>query len=237
MYKYMEEQKYTDGDETLKDKIKKSYKKNAEKSKKIGREVLEWVLCFVIAYVIYLNINFFIGTISGVKQVSMIPTAKENERVLIQSTTIFKKDLKHGDIITFEAPIDKLNKDDYDASNLIAEYKDYKGLNNFLYSFVGIGKVTYIKRIIGLPGDHIVISEDGNVYRNDERLVENYLNDDTTNISGVYSDLVVPEGTIFAMGDNRLQSKDSRVFGCVPISRVNGYVITRVWPLNKMGAL
>ncbi len=233
----MEEEKYTDGDETLKDKIKKSYKKNADRSKKVGKEILEWVLCFVIAYVIYLNINFFIGTISGVKQVSMIPTAKENERVLIQSTTLFKKDLKYGDIITFEAPLDKLNKDDYDPSNLIAEYNDYKGINNFLYSFVGIGKVTYIKRVIGLPGDHIVISQDGNVYRNDERLVEDYLNDDTTNISGVYSDVVVPEGTIFVMGDNRLQSKDSRVFGCIPISRVNGYVVIRVWPFNKIGTL
>ena len=101
---------------------------------------------------------------------------------------------------------------------------------------MGIGKSSYVKRVIGLPGDHIVIGDDGSVYRNAEKLDEPYLNEQVTN-KDKYNDVVVPAGTVFMMGDNRLSSKDSRFFGCVPIEKVNGYVVIRVWPLNKIGKL
>jgi signal peptidase I len=216
------------------EELEKKSNNGESKVSSIGKEILEWVFCFVIAYVLYLNINYFLGTISGVKQVSMFPTAKEGEKVLIQRTTIFKKNLKFGDIITFEAPIEKTN---YDSSDVVADYVEYKGINAFIYNFMGIGKVSYIKRVIGIAGDHIVVNEKGEVYRNDQKLDEPYLNNGTTNQSGVFVDVVVPEGTIFVMGDNRLQSMDSRIFGCIPIDKVNAYVICRVWPFNKLGSL
>lgn len=206
-----------------------------EKIKKILLEVAEWVLCFIIAYVIYLLLNYFVGTISGVKQVSMYPTAQEGEKLLIQRPTIFKKDLKHGDIITFEAPLDKSELEDVNKSDPTAIFEEYEGFNNFLYSFMDIGKVSYVKRVIGLPGDHIVITESGEVYRNDEKLDEPYLREPKTNKIGEYNDIIVPENTVYAMGDNRLQSKDCRVFGCIPYEKINGYVIIRVWPFTKWG--
>ncbi len=229
-----EEVKYLDDIETASQRFFRKNKDKVEKSKSIVREIIEWIICFIIAYILYLNINYFIGTVSGVRQVSMLPTAKEGERVLIQRNTIFKKELKYGDIITFEAPN---SNEDENSYNLVAQYENYTGINKFLYGFVGIGKLTYIKRVIGLPGDHIVITANGDVYRNNEKLEEDYLNDDTTNIIGSYCDIVVPEDTVYVMGDNRLQSKDSRVLGCIPISKINGYVIGRVWPLNKIGGL
>lgn len=210
--------------------------KKINKLGRILREIAEWILCFVIAYILYLTLNYFIGTISGVKQVSMKNTAVEGDRLIIQRPTIFKHELKHGDIITFEAPNAESSVSDESDDN-IANYVDYEGFNQFLYKFVGIGQMSYIKRVIGLPGDHIVISDTGDVYRNDEKLEEPYLKDGTTSKNGKYTDLVVPEGTVFAMGDNRLESSDCRVFGCIPISRVNGYVIARVWPFNKIGKL
>lgn|SRR5574344_183376 len=201
-------------------------------SKEIAKELLEWILCFVIAYFLYLIINFFFGTISGVKQVSMVPTTRENDRLIISRTVLFKKDLKYGQIITFEAPIEDLDIHE----NNIASYVEKTGISSFFYNFVGIGKSSYIKRVIGLPGDHIVVSDDGFVYRNGEKLDEPYLNEQQTN-KDKYNDIVVPAGTIYVMGDNRLSSKDSRFFGCIPIEKVNGYVGIRVWPLNKIGKL
>lgn len=202
-------------------------------SKAIIKEILEWVLCLVIAYVLYLIINYFVGTISGVKQVSMLPTTKENDRLIISRPTIFKRDLKYGDIVTFEAPLE----DDLEVNeNNIASYVEKTGIDSFFYNFMGIGKSSYVKRVIGLPGDHIVIGDDGFVYRNGEKLDEPYLNEQVTN-KDKYNDVVVPAGTVFMMGDNRLSSKDSRFFGCVPIEKVNGYVVIRVWPLNKIGKL
>ena len=143
-------------------------------SKAIIKEILEWVLCLVIAYVLYLIINYFVGTISGVKQVSMLPTTKENDRLIISRTTIFKRDLKYGDIVTFEAPLE----DDLEVNeNNIASYTEKTGIDSFFYNFMGIGKSSYVKRVIGLPGDHIVIGDDGSVYRNGEKLDEPYLNE------------------------------------------------------------
>lgn len=209
-----------------------------EKKKAFWGEAREWIICFVIAYLVYLILNYYFISISGVKQFSMYPTAKENEKVLIQRMKVFKHNLKYGDIVTFEAPIET---NDYEMTgneeDLIADYKEFTGLNKFFFDFMGIGKKNYIKRIIGLPGDHIEIREDGEVYRNDQKLVETYLNDGTTNQSGVYIDLTIPAGTVFVMGDNRLESRDSRYFGCIPLEKVNGLVIFRFWPLNRIGAL
>lgn len=205
--------------------------------KAVGKEALEWIICILIAYVIYLFLNFFIGSISGVKQVSMFPTAQEKDRVLIQRPTIFKKALKLGDIITFEAPIDKGYYEELDSKNVVAEYEKLNAVDNFMYSFIGIGKVSYIKRVIGVAGDHVVIQEDGSVTVNDQKLDEPYLQEQFTSQSGVYTDVVVPEGCIFVMGDNRQESKDSRYFGCIPLERLDGYVLCRIWPLNKIGKL
>lgn len=209
---------------------------------KIKKEIIEWAFCFVVAYIIYLFLNFFIGTVSGVKQISMKPTANEGEKVLIQRTILNKKEIKHGDIITFIAPSENINKlviEDkaLEGNDAIANYDSHPGIETFTFNFMGIGKRSYIKRVIGIAGDHIVINENGTVTRNDEVLDEPYLKDGTTSRNGAYINVIVPEGTVFAMGDNRLQSMDSRSFGCVPISQIDGYVISRVWPLNKIGEL
>jgi len=211
--------------------------------KKFKSEIIEWVFCFVIAYVLYLFLNYFIGTVSGVKQISMKPTANDGEKVLIQRTVFNKKALKHGDIITFVAPSLTINKMAIENGKIleeneaIANYDEHLGIESFTFNFMGIGKKSYIKRIIGLAGDHIVVKEDGKVYRNDEMISEPYLKDGTTSRNGAYIDVIVPEATIFAMGDNRLQSMDSRSFGCIPISEIDGYVLSRIWPLNKIGNL
>lgn len=208
---------------------------------KFKKEIIEWIFCFVIAYIIYLFINYFVGTISGVKQVSMKPTVNDGEKVLISRTIFNKKELKRGDIITFISP-------DYENNNVItsqvktieneeaiAKYIDRNYIDSFFYYFIGYGKRSFIKRVIGLPGDHIKIDLNGNVYINNNLLDEPYLKDVKTTITGNYTDVIVPKNSIFVMGDNRVQSMDSRSFGCIPFDKIDGYVISRVWPLDKMG--
>lgn len=197
------------------------------------KEIGEWVVAFLIAYVIYVVINFFFGTISGVKQISMYPTCKEGEKVIIQRPVLFKKELKRGMIITFEAPLQTVEKNE----DNIASFPSYKGMQQFMYDFLGIGKKSYIKRIIGLPGDRLQIAEDGTVILNGEALKEEYLNTEKRSLNGKYMDVIVPDNCVFAMGDNRGFSGDSREFGCIPVDKINGYVITRIWPLNKLGKI
>jgi signal peptidase I len=93
-------------------------------------------------------------------------------------------------------------------------------------------QVPYIKRVIGLPGDHIHIAN-GKVYANGELLAEPYLTT-TTNMGG---DWVVPADSLFVMGDNRNNSSDSRSWGFVPLHDVIGKAEVVYWPPQKWGLL
>lgn len=199
-------------------------------NKKIKKEIGEWLICFVIAYVIYLILNYFVGTISGIKQASMYPTAKEGEKVVISRRILWSKKIKKGDIVTLESP-------DGTSKKGLAEYNKHNGISWFTYNILGIGKTSYIKRVIAVEGEHIYISEEGEVFIDDEKLEETYLTEEETLRIGEIYDIKVPKGYVFLMGDNRDDSKDSRVFGVVPLSKINGKVKVRIWPLNKIGAI
>ena len=101
-----------------------------------------------------------------------------------------------------------------------------------------IGKTSYIKRVIGIPGDHVQIKEDG-VYVNGGKLNEDYLQDwvVTTDLGGLYTDVIVPAGTVYVLGDNRGESVDSRRFGCIPVEKIESKAVLRFWPLNKFGGI
>ncbi len=93
-----------------------------------------------------------------------------------------------------------------------------------------------IKRVIGLPGDTISI-EDGQVIINEEVLDEPYTLEGYT--SGYIKDLVIPDDSLFVMGDNRQNSTDSRAsnVGCVKTSAVYGKAVFRLYPFNEIGPL
>jgi len=100
--------------------------------------------------------------------------------------------------------------------------------------------IEYIKRIIGLPGDVINISN-GVVMVNNIQLAENYIAS-TTNLwdVGCIKDNIpytVPQDYIFVMGDNRPRSSDSREFCAITIDSVIGDVFYRYFPSNVMGVI
>ena len=89
-----------------------------------------------------------------------------------------------------------------------------------------------IKRIIGVPGDHIVI-RDGTLWINGEVGNDEYTADGATDGN---VDIIVPEGRYFVLGDNRLHSKDSRsaVVGCIPDKSILGKVSIRLYPPGRV---
>lgn len=105
----------------------------------------------------------------------------------------------------------------------------------------------YIKRVIGLPGDHIVY-EDDQLYVNGEPVDEPFLkerkqqlNSDQTltddftmeeDIPGEFEE--VPEGYLFVLGDNRNNSTDSRMLGMIPQEQMVGEAVVSYWPLDRI---
>ncbi len=203
------------------------------------KNILEWIYCIIIAVVIAILIKYFIGTPTIVKQTSMWPTLEQNDRLILNRLPrTFGKMPERGDIITFEAPS---NNDTgllaTDIENPVAKYDNEPTTwwGKFIYDVLEIGKESYIKRVIALPGEHVEIKE-GKVYINGEELDEPYLKDDViTEPTGVLNEFIVPENTVFAMGDNREGSKDCRAFGCIPLEKIESKVVIRFWPLNKFG--
>jgi signal peptidase I len=124
-------------------------------------------------------------------------------------------------------------------------------INKFTYRF-GLGSIergdtvvfwypqdtskSYIKRVIGIPGDRLRI-DDGHVYVNGKELIENYVppenRDDSSWRDG--REVTVPPNDYFVLGDHRNQSSDSRMWGWVPRANIYGKAVFVYWPLDKMG--
>ena len=201
------------------------------------KEVFEWIYCIIIALVLALLFRYFIGTPTVVQQRSMYPTLKENQRLFLNRTfRITGKEPKLGDIITFEAPSSFYTRYDANQKNPVAKYEhEFNNIfEKFIYYVIENTKTSYIKRVIAVEGDHVEI-KDNTVFVNGIELEEEYLSDEVITESQVFTNFIVPEGYIFAMGDNRTKSKDCRDLGCVPLNKVEGIVVLRFWPLDVFG--
>lgn len=167
-----------------------------------------WIRDIVVAVIIAAVIlQFIMPTI--VKERSMQPTLYANNYIILskQSYKLWGAP-ERGDIIVFHTALKTENGDEK----------------------------LLIKRIIGLPGDRITVV-DGDVYRNDELLQEDYIFEDYT--TGFVDDFTVPEGQLFVMGDNRRMSLDSRAeeIGCINIDEIVGKAVVRLYPFNEIRML
>jgi signal peptidase I len=92
---------------------------------------------------------------------------------------------------------------------------------------------SYIKRVIGMAGDHIRI-KDGQVYVNGEALDENYVPPEYID-SRTFAEVIVPANSYYVLGDHRSMSDDSRNFGPVNQSFIYGKAVFGYWPMDKLG--
>jgi signal peptidase I len=155
---------------------------------------------------------------------SMEPTLRRNDRILVNKFIYRLSSPRRGDVIVFRAPPE--------AAHSLQE-------------------VDFIKRLIGLPGDRIRVVGDDGVYVNGRKLSERYAAElpnsdwppppEELEYSGfpdrdciVNGELVVPEGKLFVMGDNRNASNDSRSWGALPKRNVLGKAMVIFLPPTRL---
>lgn len=188
---------------------------------KVLKEIGSWIFYIFIAFIIASLLNVFVFQITRVQGSSMVPTLHNGDLYIISKLgNAFNAQPDYGDIIVVDSRTERvrtLADDFFDILN-------YNALTTFIRH--NADDIYWVKRVIGLPGDVILLS-DGIVYRNGEALSEEYINHEEY---PVYEDteITVPEGYLWVMGDNRNHSSDSRVIGCVPVENVIGKLKFRI---------
>ncbi|AQS53095.1 Signal peptidase IB [Jeotgalibaca dankookensis] len=190
------------------------------------KETVNILLSVLVAFILFVFIRTFLFFPFEVVGQSMEPTLLSGDRLILNRLG----SVDRFDVVVFPAPDDPNSGEEY------------------------------VKRIIGLPGDEIKYIED-NLYINGNLINEHYLepskeelqkkleeNPEQVNFTQITNDFslldisigdsaVVPPDTYFVLGDNRQNSKDSRVFGFLNQETVEGTASLRIWPLNRIGFL
>lgn len=198
--------------------------------KSIGKEILEWVLLIVAAFFIASVIQSELFALTEVNMESMMETLEPGDKLIMNKLAYNFNEPKRGDIIIFlrDEPVNGIigRASIYISDLSLKLNKDFR-------------RNRLIKRVIGIPGDTIEI-QDNILYVNGEAQIEKYARIDPFENIVLNNELektVVLPGELFVMGDNRGQSLDSRSFGKIDQSWVEGKAILRVMPLNKFGSL
>lgn len=199
------------------------------------------VVIVVVAVLASFLIKTFLIRSFFIPSESMQNTLQVGDRILVNELVPGLIPLQRGDVVVFKDPGGWLHGDQVapTSSNAVAAAGDW------VLSLVGLSTQDannhLVKRVIGLPGDHVVCCNAlGQLSVNGTPVDEPYvvLNPGSRAVSGVAFDTVVPKGSLWVMGDNRYNSDDSRFQtatkskGYVPISDVVGRAFVVSWPVS-----
>ncbi len=181
--------------------------------RKLGAFFLDIIQTVVLALSIFVICYLFLFQPHQVRGNSMYANFYDKEFILTDKISYRFNPPKRGDVIIFRAP----------PSEPCAETE-----------------CEYIKRIIGLPGERIRISNES-IFINDKKLHEDYLPPDMkTNPGGFLKEgetILLGEDEYFVCGDNRPHSRDGREFGPIKRQAIIGKAWLRYWPLSRSGII
>ncbi|MDR0451326.1 MAG: signal peptidase I [Treponema sp.] len=234
--------------------LKYSYAEQKNKRHRI-RGVMLW---FLGLFVLYNSFTSFFFSMRVLENDSMQPGLRKGDRFICLSFTI------HGLLSELSIPVQTVKR----GNIVLIETSSLQERQNFprfaldwairfftaqRFSLLGREHRTYLKRIVGLPGDEISMTnfvlrvrEEGSFYTftefelSDRDYVPDIPHvpaiwDASLPFSGNMERLVLGEDECFVLSDDRSNTNDSRTWGPVPLKRVSGKALFRYWPLNRLG--
>jgi signal peptidase I len=182
-----------------------------------ARVAVDWILTLAIAVAVVLTVKVEVANPYRIPSSSMEPTlqcakpasgceARFSDRVIANRLAYRFRDPHRGEIVVFTAPPA--------AASRCSEGG------------------TFVKRLIGLPGE-VVSERGGYVYVDGRKLDEPYIQQSRRDRE-TQSWPRIPKGQYFMMGDNRVDSCDSRQWGTVPRENLVGPVLVTYWPLDRL---
>lgn len=195
------------------------------------------LLALVLAVAISAVVRSLWVDVYFIPSASMEPLLRSGDRILVSHTDFQAGPVRRGDVVVFDGrgSFAPLSSGHGPVADLVSEAGGWLGLTG--------SDTTYVKRVIGLPGDRVVCCDaGGRLTVNGQQVAEPYLypGDEPSQLK---FNVEVPAGRLWLMGDHRSMSADSRSLlgapggGMVPLERVIGRPVQIIWPLDRFAAV
>lgn len=195
------------------------------------KSMIELVLTVGVAIGVALLVQAFLVKPYKIPSGSMIPTLEIHQRILVNRLATHPG---LGDIVVFHPPVGALEGDDGICGNTQQGIGHAQPCDKVQG---GASSVTYVKRVVGLPGDRLKVIG-GKVWRDGREERGSYIQPcPTASFCDFPVRITVPAGHYFMMGDNRGESDDSRFWGPIPQSWIIGTAFFTYWPIDRIGTV
>ena len=201
----------------------------------------DWVQLIFLAFFIS-SCRTFVAEPRYIPSGSMLPGLQINDRLIIEKISLKKRDPKRGEIVVFNSPYS------FDEG-FIAKRKTPLATSSYCF-FMGFPPMSfipglrdeacdaYIKRVVALSGDMVMVNKKGELFRNNKKINEPYIGSKCDFYPcAEIKNLKVPEGYVLVLGDNRANSQDGRSWPgtFLPKKEIIGRAYFRFWPFDRLG--
>tara|TARA_B100000700_G_scaffold176453_1_gene195077 strand:+ start:2182 stop:2871 length:690 start_codon:yes stop_codon:yes gene_type:complete len=198
--------------------------------------------------ILYVGIRNFIVEARYIPSGSMLPGLKINDRLIVEKISLRQRSPRRGEIIVFNSP--------YSFDEDLIANRRVKLPSKFKCSLITFPLVSwlpflsdsacdaYIKRVVAVGGDRLIVDRKGSTVLNGRFINEPYVQLFCSKKEGLNLcpsvNVTIPKGHVYVLGDNRANSWDSRFWpsgGFLPETEILGKAAWRFWPFNRLGKL